>query len=285
MPPSTGRRESGDGTPQRSGHPGLLSPFASLEPRRVVRILLVLAGIITLLHVVTQFSLYYLGHERLFGFRHVFDLDYEKSLGTWFQSTLLAACAALLVLIGRATRARGLPHARRWTVLAGVFVFISVDEATEIHEVAIEPVNELFSETFGLGSYFGFLWLVAAIPVVVFVAIVVWRLLRSVDRSTRRWLIGSAFLYLMGVVTFEILGLAYASAEGTQFIPGYGLIFITLEESSEAAGVIGFVYSLLRYLGSLTPQLDITLARPAGGADSTNRPPQPAARDGGAASP
>jgi hypothetical protein len=131
--------------------------------------------------------------------------------------------------------------------LAGIFVYLSADEASFMHELlnpALRPTRLLPGPL-----YFG--WVIAGIVVTVVVSALyarfVWRLLPSV----RRLFLLAAALYLGGALGVEMVSAAHAFRAGTDNL-AYSL-WTTVEEALEMAGVAVFVYGLLRQLEAEGP--------------------------------
>ena len=64
----------------------------------------------------------------------LFSLSIEGNFPTWYAASLLLCCGLLLLLIAASVRQTGAGFARRWQFLGCVFLFMSLDEAIEIHE-------------------------------------------------------------------------------------------------------------------------------------------------------
>ena len=65
---------------------------------------------------------------------HSFDFDCERSLPTWLQLEMIAACAVLLLVSGAGHRQKG--RRRRglhWVVLVAIFFSVSADEMLGAH--------------------------------------------------------------------------------------------------------------------------------------------------------
>src|SRR5690606_20405561 len=76
----------------------------------------------------------------------------EAALPAWFTASVLLLCGLLLVWIGRAGRRHGQRGSGYFTVLGGIFVYLSADEAAALHELS----SPLFTGVMaGLGTTFG----------------------------------------------------------------------------------------------------------------------------------
>src|SRR5678815_2234321 len=63
-------------------------------------------------------------------------LSYEANVPNFYQAALLLACATLLSLSAMAARRRGDGFIGRWWILACGFLYMSFDEAAQLHELA-----------------------------------------------------------------------------------------------------------------------------------------------------
>jgi hypothetical protein len=164
----------------------------------------------------------------------LFSLSYEGNLPTWYSSGLLLACAVTLGLIAPASPSG---QARYWSLLAGVFGYLSIDEAVGLHE----QLNDLVH--LGGPLYFG--WILPAGAAVLLLGIAYLRFLRALPAETRRRFVVAGALYVGGALVMEIpLGL-WTEARGDGGL-GYALIDFA-EESLEMIGATLFLIALLRH--------------------------------------
>lgn len=179
-------------------------------------------------------------------FVRLFSLDQEANLPTWFASMLLLAASGLALVSGL-----GMAHERRgWTLVAAVFLVMSIDEAAVLHEMLIVPMQAAF-ELRGL-LYYG--WMIpaglAALAVAGYLLPFVWRL----PPDVRGRLVLAGAVYLGGALGVEAVTGAIEEARGRDLL--YHLLAV-LEESLELAGVLIAVSALLRRLERLPQPLEI----------------------------
>lgn len=176
-----------------------------------------------------------LGYETV----KIFWLDAEKNLPTLYQSLALGLAAALMFAVAR--RTPRLLHAdrARWKVLAGVFVFLALDENLRFHETLADTSS----------FHFGAVGLALYVPVVALLALWWLPLLRRLDGRLRNLMLVAAVLYVGGAGGIEFLSQLYAGVAG-KATPLY-VALATLEETLEMAGVAVLVYALLDHLGSV----------------------------------
>lgn len=171
---------------------------------------------------------------------HVFALDAEGTVPAWFQGSLLLLGAGLFWLASGAKRPGVAPHPLAWRAMAAIFVLLSCDEVSSVHE------------TFGFwlaaripGHVGVYAWLLGGVPFVAAVALAMRRFVRDLPAATRNGLVIAAGLYLAGAVGVEVIeAFIDAGAYGTFTFA----IVTTIEESLEMAGLVTLVGVLLGHL-------------------------------------
>lgn len=181
-------------------------------------------------------------NERLHSatFVELFTLDLENNVPTWFASTLLTACAALLVLIGIAVRRAGVPYGRHWIALSAIFIYLSIDESSSIHEHRGAP---------GVGDVGGvlrFQWVIPGIIAVVIVALIYRRFVLDLPRRTGMLFLAAGVIYVSGALGFELLGGWYTDRVGQD--NGTYATITSFEEIIELVGLSLFVFALYRHV-------------------------------------
>lgn len=241
------------------------SPVMSLDPRRVAVVLGLTAVGLTLMSVLTQV----LHHADVTWFRdaetltRLWNVDNERSIPTWYSVILLGAAAGLLAGTGRILRSVG-ESAREWGALALLFVALSADELTGVHE----RTGPLLRRAFDVSVY---AWVIPA--ALVGLALLPWllRFLSRLPAPTRRYFMVAGMLFVFGALGIEGLSGIYAEMQGEDNL-AYELIS-SLEEAFEMMGVVVFVAALLdhlRHLGAIEFRLSPLQPLEAGGrADGT----------------
>ncbi len=169
--------------------------------------------------------------------RHI-ALDAEMCLGAWYSATLMVLAAGLMAVIARLTARSGRGMVGYWVVLAIVFIGLSLDEETSVHELAIEPLRNQFHLT----GVFYFAWVVPGLILVSLFALVYARFLRALPRPYGLMFFVCGGVYVAGALGMEMVA-GVIGEQGTRYI----VCFIT-EESLEVAGMTMFVLTLLSYL-------------------------------------
>jgi len=217
-------------------------PTSGLPPgaRALGRVLFGALAIIALLGIAADVAYFYLGLSgRVAAF---FSLTAESNLPTWYASSLLFGCALLLGAIARDAFARRAPFRFHWAALTVIFVYMSLDEAVEIHE----HLGDVVQGTSGV-LFFG--WVIPAAAIVCALGAAYVPFLKYLDRATRRRIIVAGAIYVGGALFVELpLGYWTERHGDDNFV--YALIDF-VEETLELAGASLFVVALWGYHGRL----------------------------------
>lgn len=214
----------------------------SISPRSVTRIL---AGTVILLVTSNTVGLvckFYLGRDWVFGLVPLFALDGEANIPTFYSAMMLLACSGLLGLIAIVRGRESDGFSWHWAGLGCVFLLLSVDEASQIHELLNGPVRNAV----GAGGVFYFAWVIPGLVAVTFLGIVYLKFMFSLPSATRWLFFTAAALFLGGALGVEMLGAWWAEGHRLNN-PTYALL-ATAEETLEMLGVLAFFYALLRYV-------------------------------------
>lgn len=204
-----------------------------VRPSRALRGLLALFPLVSLLGLLAE-----LGAPRgLDAFWvELFSLSYEANLPTAYSATLLATSAALLGLHARDLRTARDRNALGFAALALLMLYVSIDEAVELHE-------HLASLYAGSGwLYFG--WVVPGAIIVALLAGVFLPFVLRLSGSTRKAFLLAATVYVLGALGME-LPLGYYTERYGDAGLGYGLID-WVEETLEMFGACLFVAAVDR---------------------------------------
>ena len=168
------------------------------------------------------------------------DLDTEASLPTWFSASLMLLCALALLFIAARARQDGLWKAMPWFLLAAMFLALSLDEIATFHEWASAALSSRIENT----GLFYFAWAAPALVLCLAGLACFMPFIVEFKGLDRVLLIGSAAVFLLGAIGMEMLGGAAAEAGGVNTL--HYRVLTTIEESLEYAGLLIFLYFLLR---------------------------------------
>lgn len=213
-----------------------------ISPRRILQMLfaviafLVVASLATL--VVRDFLDQHSKSANLF-FR-LFNLDKEANIPSLFSSMELMLASLLLFLISLLQKMnRGY-----WLFLSAVFLFLSIDETAQIHEIIINLKSrfELLNE-----SNMRNVWVFPYFLAVLILAIALAKFVFALPAKTRNLFIISGFIFVGGAVGIEVLEEQLKILNGGSESLTLKLLY-HLEELCEMCGVAIFIYALLNYL-------------------------------------
>jgi hypothetical protein len=218
-----------------------------LIPRSVVpKLLLIVAGLIGLSLIGRLLLCYYAHIPGIKSLAHQFYLDEEFNIPALYSALAIGFAAALLYAISRFEALKQSAQARSWKILAGIFLYLSMDELNSFHEILIEPLRRRF----GLSGLFYYAWVLPAIALVIVFVLGFMKFLWQLNRSTRYRFLAAGGIFVLGAVGFEMLGATVVDRlgeAGVVFNPLYQAL-MTTEETLEMLGIIGFIDALLRYL-------------------------------------
>lgn len=233
-----------------------MKPTISISTTKVLRLLISVAVLLAGLSIVVSFYETWAASPNTrsdnpnLGFSKLFDLRKEESIATWYSSFLLLLCSALLALIFASKKQERGRYVRHWMGLSIVFLYLSVDESSTIHE-KLGPVTRTFLGYLGLkpGGLLSHAWVIPAGALVLVFVLAYARFFLCLPSKQKLLFFVSGFLYVGGALGVEMLNGLLISVYGRQQgVPA--LILPTFEESLEIAGIVVFAYALLSYIGS-----------------------------------
>lgn len=225
-----------------------------LTPRRVAALLAFFAAGIVAVHVTTLVLMYGFHHDNVYGLTTLFDVDGERNVPTFFSFTIIMFAVGLLAYITAHQPRNAKPHRAYWAGLVFVFTFIAFDEGFELHE-RIARFAATWVNAHELSVY---AWLIPyGIGCLAFVIVYV-RFLKQLQREDKLNILLAGIVYVAGAAGAEMIGAAYVHVFHTEHALGYD-IESAIEESLEMAGVILFIYALLRYIATHSMQESIAI--------------------------
>lgn len=173
-----------------------------------------------------------------------FSMDVEVSIPTWFEQALFLVLAAIFALIGYAKRKKKAAFQNHWILLAAIFVYLSLDEASEIHELAIDPVQALFG--IESGPLF-FAWIIPAVVILGVLAVLYMKFYLHLPRRTKVWIAAACLTFIAGAVGVEMISGAYWESVGFSNNMTYRTLN-ALEEGLEITGLALGIYAMLEFV-------------------------------------
>jgi hypothetical protein len=210
------------------------------------KITLWLSIVLVILHSVSTAGRvieYLLGHEDTTGLVRLFHAAEEGNIPTWFSSFLLLFSAVLLALIAKERFIQKDSYARHWVGLSIIFLYLSLEEASRLHDV----VSIALRAALNLEGFFYSGWKIIVILLLLVLMGFYYKFLWELPRDTKILFILSGTLYIWSALGMETAGwfLWGKDAANWGIING---ILVTLEELFENVAIVIFIYSLLKYI-------------------------------------
>lgn len=238
----------------------------SLHRRAIGRVLAILICGLLAASLLGQVSRFEFGHDQVFGLVRLFNVNEEGNVPTFFAVLLSIGSVMLLTVIGFASRQTRKNDSRYWFALAAGFLFLSYDEAFQVHERLGDPMRQLLGKSKLGFLYFG--WVVPAIILVCVLALLFVKFLLRLPASSRRWMLFSGCLYLSGCIGMELIGGKYFVMYGKDTLM-YSVL-TTIEEGLEMSGMAAFIYTLLGHIARTYPKIEFHI-RAAAAAHSASQ--------------
>ena len=141
-------------------------PILSLKIDRIVKSLFATVIVLSVASLTTLGLRFYGGYEYAYGFVPLFTVDMEGNIPAYFSSLLHLSSALLISLIAFDARHKGSADRVKWAGMAAIFLFLSMDEASSMHELLTYPVRELL----GTSGILYFAWVVPAMIILTILA-------------------------------------------------------------------------------------------------------------------
>ena len=203
---------------------------------------------LTVMHVLVQVAYFGFGRDHLQGLTPLFDLNQENNVPTWYSGMVLLTTASALGIVAAAKHRARAPFARHWTSLAFIFLYMSLDELTRIHEkwgpLLEQPLGNLRDPQV-MGGALRNLWVIPAFLVAAAVGLAYVRFLFHLPARTRNLFAATGIAFVFATVGMEMAG-ASLSAGGGRFTPRF-MVLATVEEITEMASIAVFLCAVLDY--------------------------------------
>ncbi len=229
----------------------------AVSSKKVSQTLFIITSLLIIASVAGQIMKYMGGHDTVFGLVPLFNVSQEQNIPTLFSVLLLITSSILLSLIFYLHRKQVAGLKMYWATLAIGFVYMAIDEFTQLHEnVGISFIPLIGDHSHGFLYYS---WVIPTFALMVFLALFYSSFLFKLPKATRISFIIAAIIYLTGLLGIEMVGGYYHELHGKENLT-YSLIS-TLEESFEMLGLILFIRALLDYLSAHFSEITINFQR------------------------
>lgn len=181
----------------------------------------------------------------------MFDVNSEANITTYYSVSMAIVASFLLFLIASLKNAVKDRYRFYWTILAWFVFYISMDDASVIHEKTSRYLKGLTD----LGGWFEYKWVIIGLVVVAVFAVSFFRFWLHLDNKHKVLFLVSAGLFFGGAVGTELVGGRWAYSFGSKNFT-YTLL-TTFEQGMQYAGLTMLIYSLLSYLGTYYPRFSV----------------------------
>lgn len=223
------------------------------------KILITLIGIVITLVILSVWGqrIRYFGVADIRGAWHEFLLDQlmqnfymdaEGNVTTYANALLLFVPSQLLLFIGLWKTSLKDKFRFHWIGLSLIFLFLSFDEMTVLHEQLIKPMRAII----GAESFLYFAWVVPGAIAIALFGLIYLLFFLHLDKKFKFLFFISLGVYVSGVIGGEMLSGYYAAALGQKNFT-YAVV-ASIEESIEMIGCSFIIYSLLEYIKHYLPE-------------------------------
>lgn len=176
---------------------------------------------------------------------HYFSSNGESNIPAFFSSVLLLVASGLLFLLNRQLRVQAPDqYTRHWFILGCIFLFMAIDESTQIHERVADFVRPRLATD--LSGMLHWAWVVPYGVLTLAVGAYFLGFVLRLPRYTRNLIILSGALFVVGALGLEFIEGYLYKRYGLYHL--YNRILYCIEELLEMSGVALFIYTLLDML-------------------------------------
>lgn len=177
-----------------------------------------------------------------------FYMDAEGNVPTYANALLLFVASLLLLAITMWKNSVKDKFRFHWLGLSLIFLSLSFDEMTVLHEQLIKPMRAIA----GAEGFFYFAWVIPGLIAMALFGILYLFFFLHLDKKFKWLFFISLGIYIGGVIGGEMLSGYYAASLGQKNIT-YATV-ASLEESIEMIGCSFIIYSLLEYIKHYLPE-------------------------------
>lgn len=232
--------------------------YLKFDSKYTVKALIIVAVVLIIAHVVSHLLINQSVNPLSEVMMEKFSLEGEANFPAYFSSFLLLSAGILFMIICKGSRLQGQSLWKYWGGLCGIFVFLSLDEAVQLHE---KLDTELIWSSFDTSGLLAWPWVILYASLATVLLALYFRFWLQLPFRFRLAYAIAAGVYIGSALGFEMLeALEYTTNGGvtTKFI-----ILTTIEEILEISAIIFLIHTNLRFITTHIPDLHISFA-PAG---------------------
>lgn len=236
----------------------------TLHPARVTSFLLKIVLTLLVCGCISSFVRTILRYNTVLGFVPLFDLNGEANIPSVYSALAIWFSASLLWYIFMRKKREGNKQAICWRGLSFVFIFLGMDELTQIHE-KLKTGQQFLSKFINLPESYLYWTVFYGVALLVF-SIWIFRFYWQLPRATRIRFTIAGITYIAGALGMEIvggyyerfvLGSPYDTSVGLPALGMGGLILV--EEGLEMIGIVLFIRAILLYMREYISPVNITI--------------------------
>lgn len=276
---STGSARAGHLTNERAGR---IVPARDagdftlrLHPPRILAALLVIIAVLLLFGAVVPYPLHtvWLGRESfsLTKIGTTLDLNGEGNLPAFFSAMQLLACALVLGILAASSWRQRSRWRFHWALLAAGFLWMTIDEAAQLHELLALPGRQL-AALLGWGPTTHAVWIPIALAIVVPVGLAFIPFLLALPRRIAVLFCASGTMFVAGALGLETVQAAIWDGD---FGNTTYFAIVVVEEALEMLAIALFLFATLLFLSDTVNSKQMAVRI------SVGAPSVPATIDGG----
>lgn len=230
----------------------------NISPKRTLIVLLVISAVLVCFSIWGEYIKYF-GVGDIRGPIHEFLLDVlmnsfytdkEANIPTYFNTIILFIPSLLFAAAAAWKFSIKDKFKFQWLGLSLVFLYLSLDEASVLHEKLISPMRALFNyEQFGGILYFA--WVIPGMTAVLLFMLAYLRFFLNLENKYKILFFISLVIYVSGIIGGEMLSGHFAGTIGLKNFT-YST-YTSIEESLEWIGCSLLIYSMLEYFHQYLP--------------------------------
>ena len=245
-----------------------MQPSISFSVRKIMTIMIVAVVFLHIMSLAVTIHAQQTAPETLLegqehGLLRMFDVSTEANLPTWYSDITLGFSSVLLLVIGLVKKGEHDRFAWSWLFMSIVFCFLSMDEASSIHE-GVGSFMSTHVKNSGVATYG---WMIPWGIFTLGFALVYTRFLLALPRKTAVLMVIAGAIYVGGALSGGVGG-----EFGTKVLEGvlgqkFGslslmdVVMHDVGEWGEMGGVLLFNYTLLTYLKDHIGPVIVSLGR------------------------
>ena len=175
-------------------------------------------------------------------------------MAAYYSSMAILIASFLLGFISLVRKIHGLPYSL-WLILSIIFLYLSIDEAVQLHE----RVEIIMDNHFDLTGYLSWAWVIPyGLLFIIFSVVYYIKFLPQLPKKIFWLFIISGAIFVTGAIGVEMIGAKnYHSENSSEII---NAVCYSIEEFLEMLGIAIFIYGLLLYIEE---EINITVKKTA----------------------